>query len=250
MEIFVKTVKGVGKNKSDDRVLVGHSILSEVVIEMSLTDGVVAIADGVGGNDAGDMAASLVCAMVDTLEEYSVGGFKFVNNRLLKIGEAIQDYKGMATTFSGFLCQNNQLLHFFHVGNTRIYSIQANMYLNQITEDDTVVERLLYMGAISEEEAEIYPKRNEITACFGGAKKELLDMKVQEFPKPMPTKMLLTSDGVHEYLTIDDMEDIIGESNEQWNIAVTTLIEKARANGSTDDCTAVIIDLFPNEKGM
>lgn len=250
MKIFIKSIKGVAKSKSDDRVLVGHSVLGEIAIEMFLTDGVVAIADGVGGNNAGDIAAFLVCAMVDTLEEYSVGGLKFINNKLLKISEAIQDYQRMATTLSGFVCKNNQLLKYFHVGNTRIYSIKANMYLNQITEDDTVVERLLSMGVISEEEAENYPKRNEITACFGGGKKELLDIKMQEFPKPMPTQLLLTSDGVHEYLTIDDMENILGESDGQWNIAVATLVEKARANGSTDDCTAVIVDSFSNERWM
>lgn len=250
MKIFVKSIKGVGKSKSEDRVLIGHSVLSEIATEMSLTDGVVAVADGVGGNNAGDIAASLVCAMVDTLEEYSVGGFKFVNNKLLEISKAVQDYQGMATTLTGFVCHNNQLLKYFHVGNTRIYSIQANMYLNQITEDDTVVERLLSMGVISEEEAEIYPKRNEITACFGGCKKELLDIKIQEFSKPLLTQMLLTSDGIHEYLSIDDMENIIAECDGHWNDLAAALIEQAVINGSTDDCTAVIVDLFSKEKGI
>lgn len=242
MKVFVKTVKGVHKSKSEDSVLVGHSVLSDITTELDLEEGVVLVADGVGGNNAGEVASMTLCREVANLDCIDVESLQQVNQTILTVSRINQNYNNMATTGSGIVFQDGCLKQYFHVGNTRIYAIQAGMYLNQITKDDTVVQYLLDNGTISEEEAEAYPARHEITACFGGGKESLFKIKLGRFNNKNILQLLFTSDGVHEYLTIDDIEDVFSESDGNWSTVVNQLVVRAVENGSQDDCTAVIVD--------
>ncbi len=241
MKIYVETQKGKGKAVSDDRVLVHRNILSETALVLEEKTGFVAIADGVGGNAAGDVAAVMACAGASAMEVIDEQHFEEINQEILERG-AKNKYKGMAATFSGIHWGADGSAVCCHVGNTRIYAIQGSGYLKQLTEDDTVVQFLLKTGKLTEEEAENYTARNEITACFGGGKAALLNIKLFPVTEDEHTNFLMTSDGIHEYLTIDEMEDCISESEEDGRKLVQMLVKKAQEKGSTDDCTAVYID--------
>lgn len=242
MHIYVKTVKGVNKEKSEDRVLVGQDVLCDNSAQYELSSCKIVVADGVGGNNAGDVAAHIVCEAISCLKDVTKDNLANINSYVLDCSNKNSSYSGMATTCSGCICKDNSVLKTFHVGNTRIYEIKAGMYLKQITEDDTVVQYLISSGQISEEDAQSYPARHEITACFGGGKKDLLKVKIVSYEDFQPAQLVLTSDGIHEYLSIDEMEDIISEHENNWDKILQEFDKAAIENGSMDDRTIIIID--------
>lgn len=261
MKVYLCTCAGTGKAGSDDRVLVGNAMYNDCAESVTLYSGSVAVADGVGGNQAGDVAAMLACTEFARMGKPSAEAFNRVNKRLLEIAKSSESFRGMATTISGIWLGEEETPQkvdesagsaeidkgqrdtcLVHVGNTRIYAVQAGNYLRQLTTDDTVVEYLLKSGKLSEEEASSYAGRNEITACLGGGRPELNKIRVEPLPSS-ENCLLLTSDGVHETLSLDEMEDIIGGTSDNWQGAVNSLVSKAREKGTNDDCTAVIVEM-------
>ncbi len=243
MQVYWSTIKGTDKAESEDRVLVGQRISFEETSQAVIDHGFVAVADGVGGNYGGADAASFVCQSASTIDQPSKILFQRINHLLIEKSSSNYAYN-MATTFSGiYMVPGKADLVVFHVGNTRIYAIQAEKYLRQITEDDTVVQRLIKTGKLTEREAENYSARNEITACFGGGKETLLQMDEIHLRDKVPKQILLTSDGIHEYLSIDEMENILSCVDDDKIKLVKAMVEQAIVNGSQDDCTAIFVDL-------
>lgn len=243
MRIYIATCRGIEKEISDDRVLVGKSIIGEVpslVMEMEI--GAVAVADGVGGNQAGNMAAALACMGLSQMNPPTLQGFQKINSFILALGRETA-YQNMGTTLSGIYWYSNKDAILYHVGNSRIYSVQGSGYLRQLTTDDTVVEYLLRTQRLSEEEAASYSGKNEITACFGGNDEKLLKMKIGPLTMKNSSHFLMTTDGIHDYLSTDAIEDLIAECKYDWLNFVKKLVEKAEEQGSLDDRTAVFVDM-------
>lgn len=243
MQVFWSTIKGTDKAESEDRVLVGPKVYSEETSHADIGHGFVAVADGVGGNYGGAEAAAFVCQVLSTAGSPSKDQFQRINHLLLEKSSVNPAHSNMATTFSGLYVSPEKIdIVIFHVGNTRVYAIQAGKYLRQLTKDDTVVQRLLDTGKLTEEEAENYSARNEITACFGGGKENLLQMDEIHMRQDASRQFLMTSDGIHEHLSTDEMEDILDDVERDWQRAVKAMVEQAIVNGSHDDCTAILVD--------
>ena len=237
--IYVMTQAGYGKDISEDTVLVGDRIYSNVTDTVEVPDeGLICIADGVGGNNAGEEASSFV---LESLSDYHWSDDAAMREKLMEINWQLiamskEDSKlsNMATTLSGVGIKNGEL-KIIHVGNTRVYAMQGH-YLKQLTSDHTVYNWLKSLGRV--EEAEAYNK-NEITSCFGGGDEKLLEKLYIQSVNEVKT-LLLTSDGIHEYVSIDDLEDIINSdipNDEKCN----AIQEAALLAGSMDDMTAVLI---------
>ena len=143
----------------------------------------------------------------------------------------------MATTLSAVYI--TEKVSMYHVGNTRVYSLQNGKYLKQLSSDDTKVNYLLATGQLTPEEAETYDKRNVITACMGGGKEEYFQLKVSDISEINAPAFLMTSDGVHEYVSMDEIEDTLDELG-FTAAACSKIIEIARANGSTDDASILL----------
>lgn len=246
MKVYISSAAGKSKKDSEDRILVGQQVFLEGDNLVEMESGYVALADGVGGNNAGAVAAFNICKGTATLSAPNIEGFQSLNDQLIQKSITYEDFNKMATTLSGIFFTTENAPLCFHVGNTRIYAIQAKQYLRQLTEDDTVVNYLVKTGKLSEEEAANYPARNEITACFGGGSASLLKMKLFH-ADPHCQQYLLTCDGIHDSLSIDSMEDVLERCSGNWEQATARLVQTAQENGSTDDCTAVIIDCSKEE---
>lgn len=163
--IYIATRAGKGKENSEDSVLVGSQLYSDVMDTAEIPEnGFVCVADGVGGNQAGEIASSFVLEALsecgweedDALREK----LKDINNQLIVDGFGDHSRRNMATTLSG-LCFGGDQMKLVHIGNTRIYAMQGH-YLKQLTSDHTVYNWLRSLGRI--EEAETCNK-NEITSC-------------------------------------------------------------------------------------
>ena len=241
MKIYAVTQKGPSKAENEDRILVGSTILSSGELCTEISAGMVAIADGVGGNNAGAVASQMVCEALASMDIPTLEALTKLNQALLERGRSDAALKGMATTLSGICFSDGQMPFIFHVGNTRVYSIQAGQYLRQLTEDDTVVQYLVKTGKLTEEEAENYPSRNEITACMGGDQESLFRLKIIPIEQ-VSGQYLLTSDGIHESLGIDELEDALGDDGSGLELRTINLIDLARQQGASDDCSVCIVE--------
>lgn len=237
MNIIAVTQKGPQKIENEDRVVVNKTILSSGVLQTDFTGGILAVADGVGGNNAGAVASHFVAMKLTSLAEPSEAALTAINQALLEESSKDQGLAGMATTLSAVFI--TEKVSMYHVGNTRVYSLQNGKYLKQLSSDDTKVNYLLATGQLTPEEAESYDKRNVITACMGGGKEEYFQLKVSDISEINAPAFLMTSDGVHEYVSMDEIEDTLDELG-FTAAACSKIIEIARANGSTDDASILL----------
>lgn len=229
MKISAVTLCGAGKAKSEDRVLVGGKILcnEHYYVEYDLPVAV-GVADGVGGNAGGGRAAQFVCERLSAAELTEENAAE-INNELISLAWKTPGFEAMGTTFSGVV--GNKILH---IGNTRVYSVQGG-YLKQLTSDMTTYNYLRSIGRLEESEQ---CSRSEITACFGGGRRSLFRPQLLDFT-PAGT-VVITSDGVHDYLEADVMESILAQSTDDLS-ACKTISEKAKNSGSEDDVSVVLV---------
>lgn len=237
MKIIAVTQKGTGKTENEDRIVVGKSVLAGGTLSGEIESGVLAIADGVGGNNAGSAASHFIAGKVCNLTDITVEALGEINEELLALSMKDAGYDGMAATLSGVMIADGKAC-LFSIGNTRVYFLQGGKYLKQMTTDDTTLNYLLETGQLSAEEAENFDRRNEITACFGGGRADLFKIKLSKL-EAVVSPVLITSDGIHDFLSVDQMEDIIGEYG-LTETACEEMISRARLQGSRDDASVII----------
>lgn len=230
MKISAVTRCGSGKNNSEDRILIGSRILCNEEFTGEVPPCVIGIADGVGGNAGGDIAAQFVCERLSQCAP-DMDGFAGVNAALLEFARKTPGKETMASTFSGIFPGGRAL----HIGNTRIYAVQGG-YLKQLTEDMTTYNYLRSLGRFEESEN---CRRSEITACFGGGS--------GSFFMPMESdissgRVLMTSDGVHDHISADIIEDILSRAESDFS-ACREIVRAAVEHGSEDDISVIIATL-------
>lgn len=238
--IYAATHAGKRHEKSEDAVLVGEILLSDEEDTLPVPrDGFICVADGVGGNYGGACASAFLLEHILSLGSPDHGGalkgsLMKINDLLIQRGHIEPALRSMATTLTGvFLGENIRLL--MHIGNTRAY-IRQGRYLKQITQDHTVYHWLQTTGRMDEAES---CNKNEITNCFGGGTPALLSrLHISEIGAF--SQMVLTSDGVHEYVDIDLMEDIMN-ADSSGEEKCRSLLNAALAAGSEDDMTVVLV---------
>lgn len=237
MRIYATVNKGIGKTECEDRAVVGKSIIADGSFYTELDIGILAVADGVGGNNAGAVASHFVANKLCQTDEISDPVFSKINAELISLSVEKSELNGMATTLSGIMiCNKNTTL--FNVGNSRVYLLQGGKYLKQLTTDDTTLNYLLSTGQLTPEESDAFDRKNEITACFGGGDSRLLKIRIANIGL-MSSPIVITSDGIHDYLSVDQLEDIISE----YGISAETcekLVNAARKNGSKDDISIIL----------
>lgn len=244
MKIYVYSQIGDGKSVCEDAAMVAGTIISDFYFEIQTEQThTVAIADGVGGNAGGECASRYVLeklnevSMADVSSEYLKQFIENINNKLLQYAASSSGKENMATTLTGLIMTSDRG-YLFHVGNTRIYGLQGN-YLKQLTEDQTTYQWLLNIGQV---EAAEECNKNEIIHCLGGGNAQYGSGVCVKENNALSSykKILLTTDGIHEYVSIDELEDFMyGNISE---ISMKGLSDKANENGSSDDKTIIVID--------
>ena len=245
MRVTYKIQKGIHKEKCDDSALIGGQTMNDVSgsMEIKLPDKIL-IGDGVGGNAGGyeasmfvmNQAAGMQCqGSVEEIRERLLN----INSRLLEYAKSIPGYERMATTVTGLLFESDQTI-MVHCGNTRIYSLQGS-FLKQMTVDQTTYQWLISIG---NDMAAENCNKSEIRGAFGGGTPKQADKLTVErvFERVIPQVILMTSDGIHDVLELDDMEEIVSDRQKTSEEKLESLVELAVKKGSLDDCTAVLIE--------
>jgi serine/threonine protein phosphatase PrpC len=209
-------------------------------------DGLFAVADGMGGLNAGEVASAIA---VETLERWNRSGAPPGSiseplteaNRLI-LARAQGASGSMGTTCTAASVDGERLL-IAHVGDSRAYLLRDGK-LTRVTRDHSRVARMVAEGVITEEQAAAHPERNVITRALGIEGSVSVD-EVGVEPRS-GDRLLLCSDGVHGMIGDEAIAGILGAGSDPEETA-RLLVRAANEAGGADNCTAVVV--FVDEAG-
>jgi len=211
--------------------------------------GFFALADGMGGHQAGEVAATVaveeLCKTIQTSSSDPLLTLRLAiekaNQKVYEKGQKNQTLAGMGTTVC-CLYWTESVVIYAHVGDSRIYRFRNNK-LEQLTEDHSLFAKWLSQGQ-SKTCATPYPYKNVITRAIGTSKQVIPEIALATYePNDL---FILCSDGLTDALPFQDMEKIL-ERSDQLDTAAARLIEKAKIKGSNDNITVLLIQNEPND---
>jgi serine/threonine protein phosphatase PrpC len=211
----------------------------------------IAVADGMGGHAAGEVASriaievlqSLAPTLVSTnIDEDSVADLLMhslhsIDSKFSAITEEDIEKRGMGTTLTALLIRD-KYISLLHVGDSRCYRLRGNT-LEQLSTDHTVIQELLDQGAISQAEAAEHPQRSMLTQALRGDGDVTPVLQMYEIKKG--DRYLLCSDGLSGVLT--EKEIRIGLKKTDKDEAVKFLVDATYINGAPDNVTVLIADI-------
>jgi protein phosphatase len=203
---------------------------------------VVAIADGMGGHVAGEVASGLaIGAAMQPAPDSDIGvAARVTAGNEAVVGAAIEDpaLTGMGTTLTLGLFEPDGTLRIGHVGDSRLYLLRDGE-LSQITRDHTWVADMLSAGRITEDEAATHPRRHLLTRVLG---MDNVEVDEQDQRLHDGDRVLICSDGLTTMLRDDGVTPILRDA-ETPSDAVWALIEAANAAGGYDNTTVAVVDV-------
>lgn len=207
-----------------------------------IRDGLLAVADGMGGHRAGEVASGTALAV---LREYPFGSgdpaaqleaaVQAAHARVRELAGADPSLSGMGTTLTAALVAEGRVV-VAHVGDSRLY-LWREGELRQITADHSMAAELLRAGQIDEAAARSHPHRHMLTRAVGAL--EELRVDLSEFPLETGDGLLLCTDGLSSLVDEDDMLRVLREQPTA-QAAADALVELALARGGTDNVTVVV----------
>ena len=201
-----------------------------------------AVADGMGGHRGGEVASRLA---LETLESrFREGGLglaqqiRDANAAVFERSQADRAVQGMGTTLTAVVLRDMDAA-IAHVGDSRAYLLRAGD-LRQVTDDHTLVNRMVKSGEISQAEAEVHPHRSVLTRSLGTGS----DVVVDEFDIALTDgdRLLLCSDGLTGMVTEEQIVAILSAAPDPQD-AADRLVRAANRAGGVDNITVVVLDI-------
>lgn len=241
IQLGFKNDKGIRRTNNEDAYFV-----------MPAED-VYIVADGVGGNNSGEIASRTAVTMIaayvkdnpingiedeNVLQEYFIKCLESVNTEIYAQARKHDENRGMATTVVIAYVAGDKA-YIVNVGDSRAYLIR-NEKIGRITEDHTYVNELVKQGVLSEEESERHPKRNIITRALGGDAIVEPDIFRVEIKKN--DVLLLCTDGLHGEIPDNEIVRIVSGA-ESMQDACRLLVNAANRSGGKDNITVVCLKI-------
>lgn len=218
-----------------------------------------AVSDGMGGEAAGEVASGLV---IETLRRVlasatdgeaagNAGIAKAVEHAVVRANEAVwteaknPDKKGMGATLTAVYVQGDTA-YIAEVGDSRAYLVRGDR-IRQMTKDQSFVQLLVDSGALTKEEAEVYPHKNIILQAMG--QKEKVSVALGKLTLRRSDRLLICSDGLSNKVTPVEMKEALLKG-EPLDVVCKKLVLLANARGGEDNCTVILAqaegpDLLP-----
>jgi PPM family protein phosphatase len=210
-----------------------------------------AVADGVGGAAAGELASNAAIMKMVALDKR-----RLVKALEIEFADAVTDandlisfatfaeplHAGMATTLTAVAMANDGRYLVANVGDSRTYLFR-NRRLSQLTRDDSLVQELIDQGDLTENEARLHPQRSVVLSVLNGGEQKLLTLRTVD--AQVGDRLLLCSDGITDYLADEELAALL--ELDDADAAARGLVDAALASGSRDNLTAVIADVIARE---
>lgn len=206
------------------------------------------VCDGMGGQNKGDFASQLASKTI--AEEFRkkskfFNGFtasnwarkvvQKANREIYKLANENEIYKDMGTTLSMVLIVKNFFVT-VQIGDSRIYSMDANRELKQLSEDQTYVGYLYRTGQISKEEMKTHPKRHMLMNALGVYPSASAEIAIKPYHNET---LLLCSDGLYNNMPDSNISSIV-KSDDTTEEKITQLISLANSYGGSDNIAVVL----------
>lgn len=244
MRYGARTSKGKIRKVNEDSYV--------VINNLSNNNCALAVADGMGGQELGNIASSIAA---DCFKEFFLNNedliddiisdtdcfqnmFNTINNRILQLSKEKNLTLGMGTTMSVALITQNKL-YTAHVGDSRIYLIHQDQ-IRQITKDHSYVEELIEKGMITKDEARQHPRKNVITRALGIEEQVIADITQTDISGD--DKLILCTDGLTNVVEDSEILSVIKSCNDPEDCA-ESLIKKANCLGGPDNITVIAVYL-------
>lgn len=225
----------------------------------------VAVADGMGGHASGEIASGLAVASVTRflgksgmsvaalarlgrdhpagsarrLGELVQKAFAEANRRVRKAAASTPGRVGMGCTLEVLVLAGSRAV-LGHVGDSRVYQ-RSGEQLRQVTQDQTLVQRLVALGKLSPEEAVVHPRRGELSQAIGASPtvrpdRHRLDLARGDW-------VVVCTDGLTAHVADWEIDRVLGEARTAES-AARRLVNIANSRGGTDNCTLVVVRVF------
>jgi serine/threonine protein phosphatase PrpC len=215
----------------------------------------VAVADGMGGHAAGEVASKIaistlaeISAIFTNPEIDSESADDIYLNSIHQLDASIKDaidenpqLAGMGTTLTSLFLREGSVA-LLHIGDSRAYRLRGSNF-EQLSVDHTVMQELLMQGAISEADIATHPQRSVLTQVLMG--EGSLDLPLPVFEVKVGDRYLVCSDGLSSVLNEKEIKSLIkGKDRDE---ALTALFDATYINGAPDNVTVVIADIVEDE---
>jgi PPM family protein phosphatase len=233
--------------------------------------GLLVLADGMGGYNAGEVASGIAVKTIFNLVRESLeredlnlpdrtsglsrtsivlrDAIQRANKIIYQTARSQPHCEGMGTTVVAALFHDNRIA-IAHVGDSRLYRVRAN-HIEQITLDHSLLQELVDRGFYSPEEAARASNKNYVTRALGVESN--VDVEVQEQPVHKGDLFLVCSDGLSDMIEDDDMNLTVSTFGANLNTVAQHLIQLANDNGGKDNISVVmaqVVDSFPAQHGI
>jgi protein phosphatase len=216
------------------------------------SDQLFAVADGMGGHNAGEVASALATTLLleravgQTLTpEWFVEAITSINRTIHESAAESTERRGMGTTICALALvkpqeasSEPQQVALANVGDSRIYLARGGTF-RQLSVDHSYVQELVTEGLITEEEARVHPRRNIVTRALGIDDRVAVDSWL--IPLFSGDRFILCSDGLVDEVPTADIAELAAQQREPQIIA-DALVALAKRNGGRDNITVVVVD--------
>lgn len=241
MKSFYLTDVGKVRTHNEDNV---------VIVKNKNEECLMAVADGMGGHSAGEIASSLaidylVNSFNDNFDKLDkIQAVNWIREKVVRINELIFEYvnkhpesKGMGTTLVIAIVTNNYIL-FGNIGDSSGFVLKDE-HLHKVTYDHTLVNLLMKAGELTEEEAKDHPKKNVLMKALGA--NDPIDIDIFDCDMNI-SSILLCSDGLTNMLDVEQIEKVL-ISDLEIEEKVIKLIRKCNNRGGTDNISIAYLSL-------
>jgi len=228
--------------------------------------GLIMLADGMGGHNAGEVASALAVETIKTALQDVLApeiqaadiidyldavreAVAFANQEILEQAQMKVECAGMGTTLVMGLFRTNSVI-LAHVGDSRIYRYRHGE-LEQMTSDHSLVQEMVDSGYLSQEEAQQSASKNLITRALGIAQE--VDVDVKEVPVQRDDVFLMCSDGLSDLVNDQEICKVIRNAGQDMGLAAHGLVNLANEYGGTDNISVILINMieaFSDNRGL
>lgn len=211
------------------------------------SDPVFAVADGMGGHEAGEIASGMCVRALAAMPQLATGERSVtaavIQQYLMKADDSIREATGAraGTTLTGVVVVEQMGMPYWlvmNIGDSRTYRLSQGQFA-QVSVDHSEVQELVDAGEITPEEATVHPRRHVVTRALGTGDETEADYWL--LPVEEGDRILVCSDGLNAELTDEHMFRILSTVGHPQD-AVDALIQAALRNGGRDNVTVIVVD--------
>ncbi len=230
-----------------DRGLNERRPLNEDSFLSDVEHSIFAVADGVGGAEAGEVASQTAIEVLDEAFRHHLNGgdvedlmelaIQRANSSIHQMAQEHSRFSMMATTIVALHLKEN-IATFGHVGDSRLYRLTPDGTLHRETEDHSVVEEEVRAGRMTAEQAANHPSKNVISRALGAEDTVEVDMKTIEVEEG--TEFLLCTDGITRHVSDNELRQLL-ILNDDLGFVCEELKRRCYERGAEDNLTVVVV---------